>query len=107
MQIPPQRIRGQTGLFATVRRPTVIQAGEGGFPEDVLIRPHRQGGIPGGSEGSRIEITIVNQISVGPGTDPEEVANAVADRTLERFREDLRFGESRVIIREEILDETA
>ena len=101
-------IGGQTGLFATVRQPTVVRAGEGGFAEDVLIRPHRQGGL---AEGGGLTINITNQFIIGgAGTegsvDPREIADAATERMIEVLNEQLRFGEARLIVREDVLDES-
>ena len=102
-------VGGQTGLFTTVRQPTIIRAGEGGFAEDVLIRPHRQGGM-GGGEGSEagVTINITNQFVIGDRNigDAEELASEITEKMVTTINEQLRFGEARVIIKDEILEES-
>ena len=112
--IPVPAVGGQTGLFTTVRQPTIIRAGEGGFAEDVLIRPHRQGGL-GGGEGSEglgagagATINITNQFMIGDRNigDAEALASEITEKMVETLNEQLRFGEARVIIKDEILEES-
>ena len=112
--IPVPAVGGQTGLFTTVRQPTIIRAGEGGFAEDVLIRPHRQGGL-GGGEGSEgmgagagVTINITNQFVIGDRNigDAEELASEITEKMVTTINEQLRFGEARVIIKDEILEES-
>ena len=102
-------VGGQTGLFTTVRQPTIIRAGEGGFAEDVLIRPHRQGGM-GGGEGSEagVTINITNQFVIGDSNigDAEALASEITEKMVTTINEQLRFGEARVIIKDEILEES-
>ena len=109
-------VPAQTGLFTTVRQPTLIRTGEGGFAEDVLIRPHRQGGIAGGGgEGSEglgtgagVTINITNQFVIGDRNigDTEELASEITEKMVATINEQLRFGEARVIIKDEILEES-
>ena len=107
-------VPAQTGLFTTVRQPTLIRTGEGGFPEDVLIRPHRQGGIAGGEGGNGggggggVTINITNQFVIGDRNigDATELAAEATEHMIEVLNEQLRFGEARIIIKDEILEES-
>ena len=110
----PNAVPAQTGLFTTVRQPTLIRTGEGGFPEDVLIRPHRQGGIAGGEGGNGggggggVTINITNQFVIGDRNigDATELAAEATEHMIEVLNEQLRFGEARIIIKDEILEES-
>ena len=104
----------QTGFQGIIRQPTTFQVGEGGFPEEVIVRPRRLGSLfeggtdedAGEAEGRRGDLNVRISIDLrgATGISASEVADATVEKLLDAVRDDLRYGEARQIIREEVID---